>query len=97
MTLEFIYQDGNIRMIASWVDYSGISTSPTSQRLSIFDPRGSYAISGYTSPTQSTSGVFFYDYNSPASGTIGAYTVWWVSTTGSFDDVVRGQFEVKGL
>lgn len=79
------YLGDSINLTCTYLDDNGAATDPTSPTVNIWDPEGTKTVDAVT-PTQSGTGVYYYNYRVPEAGPEG---VWRVEFTGTVNGTIR--------
>ena len=86
-----VIRGSTIRITNTIKDFDGTAITPTSQLITIKDPGGATQDTS-TTPTETSTGVYYYNYETPTNGTVGTWTVEWKVTYGLFDSIERATF-----
>jgi len=75
-------------------DSSNDLVTPDTITITITNPSGTVKVNGAT-PTASSTGKYYYNYDVPASPTEGRWVIEWQVTDDSATTIVRDYFEVE--
>ncbi len=88
-----VIRGSTVRITNTIKDFGGALITPTSQLITIRDP-GGVSKDTTTSPTNSSAGVYYYNYETPLNGNPGTWSVEWKITYESYDSIERANFEL---
>lgn len=90
-----VFQGETVRIKATLTDFDGSALTPDTQSIQLYDPEDAASGSAQTSPTLSSTGVYYQDFDIAADADEGNWYVVWATTTSSKVGIGRVYFKVE--
>ena len=93
--LDVVEKGSGVRFKATFRDTSGALTDPSDNKatVTVYKPDGTEGQAAAGS-TRSSTGIYTYDYTTPAAGPIGTWVVEWNATVDSLTVKARKEFKL---